>query len=424
MNTEPSSEMFAPNVASSSLIPVSVARDGFTLAQAAELRARYTFEEGFDAGDVTLYEFLHASEIFLTAMIPRSGNVEMFEVAPDATIGTTSYASSAGEMTLDEYLVHPESRAQAMIVVHQGRVLYEQYPGMRDHDYHFWMSCSKPTTSIVLAQLEAEGALDVRQPVGAYIPELLGTAWEHISVLDVLDMASGLDLEENAVTRADPTTVAFRLNKAEAGEPNHTGHTETMLELIQSAPKLREPGQVLEYSSVNTQVLVLLAEAIENRRWPEIFRERVWSKLTGEGDATVSVTPDGAAIAHGLISTRLRDLARFGMLYTPSWNKAAREPAVPAQHLEHIRHGGRPEIYGRGSFGKRMQGSFAGDVPIANSRQWDAVFTDGDFFKSGLMGQGLYVSPDRDLVMVWFSTCPATDLTHYGRILATRFAAR
>ena len=45
-----------------------------------------------------------------------------------------------------------------------------------------------------------------------------------------------------------------------------------------------------------------------------------------------------------------------------------------------------------------------GGAPIGNAYQWDAVFEDGDLYKSGLLGQGLYVSPETDTVVVWFST--------------------
>ena len=44
-----------------------------------------------------------------------------------------------------------------------------------------------------------------------------------------------------------------------------------------------------------------------------------------------------------------------------------------------------------------------GDDFIANSRQWDVVWPDGDLWKGGLMTQGLYVSPSRDLVICYFS---------------------
>ena len=36
--------------------------------------------------------------------------------------------------------------------------------------------------------------------------------------------------------------------------------------------------------------------------------------------------------------------------------------------------------------------------------QWDLVFNDGDLFKAGRYGQGIYVSPETDTVVVWFSS--------------------
>ena len=46
----------------------------------------------------------------------------------------------------------------------------------------------------------------------------------------------------------------------------------------------------------------------------------------------------------------------------------------------------------------------AEDPPVSTSYQWDAIFPDGDLYKAGRNGQCLYVSPDTDTVVVWFST--------------------
>ena len=46
---------------------------------------------------------------------------------------------------------------------------------------------------------------------------------------------------------------------------------------------------------------------------------------------------------------------------------------------------------------------------------WD----DGDFFKSGLNTQGIYVSPARDLVIAYFSLEPTQQLPKYLRPLVT-----
>jgi hypothetical protein len=46
------------------------------------------------------------------------------------------------------------------------------------------------------------------------------------------------------------------------------------------------------------------------------------------------------------------------------------------------------------------------DYVISNSRQWDNIFPDGDMFKLGFNGQGMYVSLGRDLVIAYFSANP------------------
>ena len=170
---------------------------------------------------------------------------------------------------------------------------------------------------------------------------------------------------------------------------------------------------------MNTTLLALLAEAVENKRWHEIFKERVWAKMTVEGDMPVAYAPDGTALVHGLVASRLRDMARYGLLYTPSWGKAARERVVSAAFVREIQTGGRKDIFMKGEIGAAMQKvHFPNDPPIAHHWQWDGVWDDGDFFKGGVFGQGLYVSPARDLVAVWFSTAMTSDLTQYARRIA------
>ncbi|HSR35152.1 MAG TPA: hypothetical protein VLY63_31670, partial [Anaerolineae bacterium] len=54
--------------------------------------------------------------------------------------------------------------------------------------------------------------------------------------------------------------------------------------------------------------------------------------------------------------------------------------------------------------GKELQLSFPDIQGLANRYQWDIVFPDGDIYKGGVGGQGLYISPKHDAVVVWFST--------------------
>jgi CubicO group peptidase (beta-lactamase class C family) len=266
--------------------------------------------------------------------------------------------------------------------------------------------------SLVISLLETDGKIDVQQAIGRYVPHLSDTAWAGIKVIDVLNMASGLDVIESEEKRRDPASMFGRFVRVIFKQPGPAGCVEKHDEVIRSGRKLREPGKTFEYSSLNTQVLVRLAEAVEHRPWADIFRDRVWSKMYSEGELQISLTPDGVALGCGLVSIRLRDLARFGMLYTPSWTQAGRERIVTIEMEKKIQTGVSSE---------RKVPTPKGDRPATNSRQWDWVFPDGDFFKGGMHGQGLYVSPKRDLVIAWFSTTASTALPNYARHIANMY---
>jgi len=80
---------------------------------------------------------------------------------------------------------------------------------------------------------------------------------------------------------------------------------------------------------------------------------------------------------------------------------------VSERYLHAIREGGRPELFDKGLMGQRILGHLAPAVPRHNSYHWDWVMPDGDFFKSGFGGQGLFISPERDLVIAFFGTMDA-----------------
>ena len=48
--------------------------------------------------------------------------------------------------------------------------------------------------------------------------------------------------------------------------------------------------------------------------------------------------------------------------------------------------------------------AFGDDLPVRAAWQWDLVWEDGGMYKGGYSGQGLYVDPDRRLVIAWFGT--------------------
>jgi hypothetical protein len=225
-------------------LPVSVARNGFTPEQARSLRDRYSYVEVISAGDVSMFHFLNLNVWLPTAQIARTGNVVPLRVEPDPRFGATRI-KGAGP-TLNDYLVSPASRAQGMVVVHRGRVVLEQYPGMRDTDSHVWMSTAKTTASLVVRLLAEQGRIDVKQPIDTYMQALKGTAWEGTRVQDVLDMASGMDVVETQKNRENPRSLITRYNLAASGEANADGVKECQFEVVRTAKRLRPAGEVFD----------------------------------------------------------------------------------------------------------------------------------------------------------------------------------
>jgi hypothetical protein len=120
-----------------------------------------------------------------------------------------------------------------------------------------------------------------------------------------------------------------------------------------------------------------------------------------EGDTELGLSPSGEPSAFGIFASRLRDLARYGMLFTPSWNVVSNEQVIADDYLPKVYAAAKQGDY-TGNLGDRMIADF-GDLDLGASYQWDAVVPDGDIYKSSRGGQAIYISPQTDTVVVYFS---------------------
>jgi hypothetical protein len=101
-------------------------------------------------------------------------------------------------------------------------------------------------------------------------------------------------------------------------------------------------------------------------------------------------------VTDGGLLARLRDVARFGLLFTPSYSRVASKKIISDRYLSLILEGGNPDLLRNARYG----GWTSADTKH-NVYQWDKVFKNNDIYKGGWGGQGLLVNPDRDLVAVY-----------------------
>jgi len=403
--TNPSKKSQPKPVAEMKRTPLENFVDGFPIDLAKQALST-NLAELFRGGDISAYINVRAAEYLPTAVLPVRQPMMPLGERPMPEIGSVQAETEHfGRLTLDAFLARSDSYSQAYLVVHKGDIVYEQYPRMRREDNHLWMSSAKPTASLIIDMLISEGKINENEPITKYLTDFQGTDWDGITTRDVMDMATGMNVEDTTETRGDPNNIANRVYQAEWNFPNPlTGKIERLTDVLKSAKATKKPGIAFDYSSGLTQMLVLLAEAVEGERWHQMFDRRVWSKIGAESPLQLHTTPEGITAAHGLVSSNLRDMARFGMLYTPSWSKIAVEQVVTTEILNRIHTEVRThEFMMKGFDGPVFAGFLGCEDFIANSRQWDLVWPDGDLWKGGVQTQGLYVSPSRDLVICYFS---------------------
>ena len=370
----------------------------FTLEEAKKFHKLfdYPFTAWTQGGDFTRYVFLNMSEFWGHIVLNRKGRTRELRVDHQEAIADFVAGGEEGEKKLAEYVRN--SPVDGAIVVHEGRIVFEDYPRMRPNDKHIWFSVSKTFVSTALAILEDRGRIDVGKPIDTYLEMLSGTAWEGIRVIDILDMASGIDCPE---VHEDADSCFWGFYDA-FGWPMAARVQDDPMETVRKMGTLRPAGEVFDYTSVNTEVLNRLVETVSGERFSDFVEREIWQRTGAESDALIATTPNGDAMSAGGVSTNLRDLARYGMLFTPS-GRGGSAPAVSDAYLDKIQNGGRPQL--TSAEGRRRRQAQLGDDSFRhNSFQWDIVTSDGDFYKGGSGGQGLYISPSNDVVVAWFGT--------------------
>lgn len=391
--------------------------DGYSGDEAYKFRRAITIDNWDDGGPLMRYMFLNMWEFFPQTVIHRSGPISDLPVALRGDLGSFTTETRLGSLSLDDYIAG--DTVDGLLIIHKGKIVYEAYPRMRAIDKHLLMSVSKAYAGTAIAMLEDQGLMDATEPVDKYLPELKGSGWEGVAVRDVLDMASGIDcFEQEEGSFTNPETCYYHY-EASAGWLKATDATpDTPFEYMKTLTRHRPPGEGFEYTSINTFVLSWIVERVSGQSFAEFISAEIWQKIGAEADGYLSSPKGGIPIVSGGISATLRDVARFGLIFTPSRSVVSDQPLISERYLWEIQHGGRPEIYHAGKDFNRAGDDVGGEVPSHNSYQWDWVMKDGDFYKGGYGGQGLYISPSRDLVIAFFGVFDEGETRHELPIVA------
>ncbi len=376
------------------------------------------------ASDKTLYAWQNMSAFQYTMQIERDGPISELPERIDPKIGELKFVRLGLEPeTVKQHFEN--STMDALLVLNKGNVVYESYKTMRPFDKHQWFSCSKVIPGTMVNLLALEGKIDIKKPVSEYVPELKGSVWDEVTVEETLDMATGLDSTEHEEpdARTNPVRGWYKWAVSIGLFEDKDNLNLSPIDVLKDMKRLKPGNTAFEYNSINTFVLEMIVNRVTGQTLNEVFGDRVWRKMGAQNDAFVGVTKYGFGNGWGFVNSTLRDMGRFAMLYTPSWNKISKEQVIPDELIKSIHNDGKKEIYQNGVVGKLLQESFPDIKGLTNRYQWDIVFPDGDFYKGGVGGQGIYISPSADTVVVWFSTGKQQEEV-MARAIAKQYASK
>jgi len=323
-------------------------------------------------GDTERYFYLNFSEIKKHSRILRSDTPKILEETPRDDVKffiTTTDLKKGGGLSLNEYIQQVE--VNGLIIIHKGKIVFEGYPRMFPTDLHINMLITQVFVSTSIAILEDKGLIDTSKPIDHYFEALKNSGWEGVPVIDILSMSSGIDrvpLETYEVS-FDP------------------------IKDLATAKSAKPSGTEYQWSNADAAILTLLVEKMSGLTFRNFVEQEIWRKIGSEHSALLGINTNGTSrsYADGM-STTLRDLARFGLAFTPSGRKSA-NPIISDAHLSKIRNVNKNLNKSRDSEEKRY-----------SSYQWGAVYDDGDLYKGAHGGQGLYISPTKDLVIAFYGT--------------------
>lgn len=342
--------------------------------------------DGTLSPEIAVNTFRNIDRLFPSRRIPASSRPRPLPAAATALTSVT-VTDDGTSYSLDEFM--EGNRVAGLLVLQDGRVKLERYRfGNTERTRWMSMSVAKSVTSTLFgAALEDGYILSLSDPVVGYVPTLMGSAYDGVSVRDVLMMSSGVRWRE---TYTDPTSDRRRLLEAQiAQRPGGA------VAVMRALPRAADPGTVNLYSTGETQIAGEVLYHALGGPLSDYLHDQIWQPYGMEADATWWLeSPDGVEIGGSGFNAVLRDYGRLGQFILED-GVIDGERVLPAGW---VREASTPKV-------------LIGGTPLDYGYLWwtatdEEGRRDGAFSGEGIHGQFLYVNPAVRVVIVIWSARP------------------
>lgn len=271
-----------------------------------------------------------------------------------------------------------ERRVTSLLIMKDGKIVAEDYfLGTGADDLRISWSVAKSYLSALFGIVMADGQIEsLDDPVTKYVPKLVGTAYDGVSIRNVLNMASGVKFNEDYL---DFYSDINRMGRVLALDGTMDGFAAGLSE------RAREPGQSWQYVSIDTHVIGMVIRGATGRDIADLLSEKIIKPLALQAAPNYITDGQGVAFVLGGLNVTTRDYARFGQMIANGglWNGVQ---IVPRDWLQKSTRPSAPTAEGAIGYG------FQWWMPQDGG--------DGEYFARGIYGQYIYINEPLGVMIV------------------------
>ena len=334
---------------------------------------------------ISLIAFLFSPSYFQKALIHTTADIDDYKLFENRSIENGDYDSwkvseNIGNNKLnDKDRIYIESLDPvAFLVTKSNEIIFEEYwDGYNEDSYSNSFSMAKSIVSLLIGIAIDEGKIEsLDQKVSEFIPEFNSNENHDLTIKALLSMSSGLNWDESYGNPFSPTTKAYYGNDIKP--------------LIMELKVEEKPLNRFKYLSANTQVLAILLENATGMHLSEYASEKLWKKIGTKNPALWSLDKkNGLEKAYCCFNSNAKDFAKIGQLIL---NKGKwREKTVISEDF--LKQALSPV--------KKLKDQNSKAVDFYGLHWW-ILNIDGIKipFARGILGQYIFVIPEKDAVVV------------------------
>lgn len=270
---------------------------------------------------------------------------------------------------------HP---ASSLLVWSDGGIIFEAYQyGMNEKTLFTSFSMQKSFLGQLIGVALSEGKISsLNDKVTKYYPELAGTGWSEVSVLQALTMTSAMPVDQRGLL----VPILYK----------NMSVTDS---LKQYSKATGAHGTSFRYNDANSLVLGRVLENAYGESLATIISKKIWSKIGAESDGTILTNKRGEVVSNAFFNARSRDYLRWGLLLLSKGKNAFGDRVIPEDWVD--------QISGKGDLTSKCplrRGCLPGGFGYS-AQTWLVPNSDGFLFM-GKYGQEVAIFPKSKTVIV------------------------